>query len=140
MDKILKPSRLDTDPSSPTAAKEWKHWYRTFMNFIKESGDSAPNKLRALVNCVSLNVYELIEDCESAVAKLERSYVRLPNEVFARHLLATRQQQSGESIDEFLRELYKLSIDCNFKDVTAEKYREELVRDAFINGIASPLI
>ena len=104
MDKILKPSRLDTDTSSPTAAKEWKYWYRTFMNFIEESGDSAPNKLRALVNCVSPSVYELIEDCdtyESAVSKL-------PKEVFARHFLATRQQQSGESIDEILRELHKL--------------------------------
>ena len=143
MNKILKPSRLDTDPSSPTAAKEWKHWYRTFMNFIEESGDSAPNKLRALVNCVSPSMHELIEDCdtyESAVAKLERSYVKVPNEVFARHLLATRQQQSGESIDEFLRELHKLRKNCNFKAVTAEKYREELVRDSFINGTASPLI
>ena len=61
MDRILKPSRLDTDPSSPTAAKEWKHWYRTFTNFIEESGESAPNKLRALVNCVSPSVFEIIE-------------------------------------------------------------------------------
>ncbi len=123
MAKLLKPCRLDTDPSSPTAAKEWKHWHRTFQNFIEESGEAAPNKLRALVNCVSPSVYELIEDCvsyESAVAKLESVYVKLPKEIFARHVLATRRQQSGESLDEFLRELHKLSKDCNFKAVTAE--------------------
>ncbi|XP_050731432.1 solute carrier family 22 member 8-like [Eriocheir sinensis] len=87
MAKLLKPSRLDTDPSSPTAAKEWKHWYKTFTIFIEESGDAAPNKFRALVNCVSPSVYEVIEDCgtfESAITKLESAYVKLPNEVFAR--------------------------------------------------------
>ncbi|XP_066980104.1 uncharacterized protein [Macrobrachium rosenbergii] len=143
MAKLLKPCRLDTDPSSPTAAKEWKHWHRTFQNFIEESGEAAPNKLRALVNCVSPSVYELIEDCvtyEGAVAKLESVFVKLPNEIFARHVLATRRQQSGESLDEFLIELHKLSKDCNFKAATAEQYREEMVRDAFINGIASAFI
>ncbi|XP_068231900.1 uncharacterized protein [Palaemon carinicauda] len=100
MAKLLKPSRLDTDPSSSNAAQEWKHWHRTFTNFIGESGEAAPDK----------------------------------------NVLATRRQQSGESIDEFLRELHKLSKDCNFQPVTAEQYRQELVRDAFINGIASVFI
>ncbi|XP_068206259.1 uncharacterized protein [Palaemon carinicauda] len=83
MVKLLKPYRLDTDPSSSNAAKEWKHSHRTFTNFIEESGDAAPDKLRALVNCVSSSVYELIEDCntfESAIAKLESVYLKLPNE------------------------------------------------------------
>ena len=99
------------------------------------------DKLRTLLNCVSPSVFELIEDCTtyaSAISKLESAYVKLPNEIFARHLLATRRQQL--SIDEFLRELHTLGKDCNFKVVTAEKYREDLVRDAFINGIASPII
>ena len=30
-----------------------------------------------------------------------------------------------------------MSKHCGLRDVTAEKYRNELVRDAFINGIAS---
>ena len=78
------------------------------------------------------NVYEYIEDCkdyESAVRVLEQLFVKTPNEIFARHLLATRRQKSGET--------YK---DCNLKNVTAEQYREELVRDSFINGLLSPLI
>ncbi|XP_042218088.1 uncharacterized protein LOC121863481 [Homarus americanus] len=108
MEKLLRPTRLDIDPNSPTAAKEWKHWHRTFINFIEEYGENAPDKLRTLI--------------------------------FARHLLAKRRQQPGETLDEFLRELRKLSKDCNLKPVTAEQYREELIHDAFINGISSPLI
>ncbi|XP_068222901.1 uncharacterized protein [Palaemon carinicauda] len=125
MAKLLKPARLDTDPSSSNAAKEWKHWHRTFTNIIEESGDVAPDKLQYF---------------ESAIAKLDSVYVMLPNEIFARHVLATRRQQSAESIDEFLRELHELSKDCNFQPVTAERYRQELVRDTFINGIASVFI
>lgn len=62
MAKLLQSPRLEVDPSSLMVAKEWKHWHRTFLNFIEESGEAVPNKLRALVNCVSPNVYELFED------------------------------------------------------------------------------
>ncbi|XP_041366947.1 uncharacterized protein LOC121381668 [Gigantopelta aegis] len=143
MNRFLKPSRLDLGSSSTTAAKEWKHWHRTVSNFIEECGEEAPDKFRTLINYVSPNVYDYIEDChnyESAVEILHNLYVKAPNEVFARHLLATRCQQPGESIHEFLHELRKLSKDCNLKAVTAEQHRELLLRDSFINGLLSPLI
>ena len=132
MDTLLKPARLDLGPNSPTATKEWRHWYRTFTNFIDECGEKTPNEYRTLVNYVSHNVYEYIKDCKdykSAISVLEQLFVKTPNEIFARHLLATRRQKSGETLAEFPQELRKLSKDCNFKNVTAEQYREELVRD-----------
>ncbi|XP_064115027.1 uncharacterized protein LOC135221134 [Macrobrachium nipponense] len=143
MEKLLKPTRLDLDPSSPSAAKEWRHWHKTFSNFIQECGEMAPNKLRTLVNYVSPNVYEYIEECvnyDTAISTSEKLYsIKAPNEIFTRHLLATRQQKAGETLDELLRELLKLGKDCNLKAVSAEQYREELIRDAFINGLASPM-
>ena len=60
-----------------------------------------------------------------------------------KYLLVTCWQpedKNQEKLTEFLQELRKLSKDCNLKNVTAEQYREELIRDSFINGIASPLI
>eukprot|EP00794_Sanderia_malayensis_P018480 gene18480-20331_t len=112
MDTLLKPARLDLDINSPTASKEWKHLHRTFTNFIAECGERAPDEYRTLINYV----------------------------LFAHHLLATRRQKPGETLSEFLQELHRLSKDCNLKSVTAEQYREELVRDSFINGLWSPLI
>lgn len=143
MNSLLKPERLDLDPSSPNAAKEWKHWLRTFINFIEECGDNAPNKHRTIVNLMTHNVYDYVEDCEnydSVIETLNKIYIKSPNEVFARHLLATRIQQPGESIDEFLQKLKTLSKDCNLKAVTAQQYKQELICDAFINGLQSPLI
>ena len=140
---LLKPERLDLDSNSPTAAKEWKYWLRTFNNFIAECGNGAPDKYRTIINLITHNVFDYVEDCvdfDSVVKTLQNLYIKTPNEIFARHLLANRRQQSGESLDEFLQQLRKLSIDCNLKDVTAEQYREELVRDSFINGLSFPLI
>ena len=49
----------------------------------------------------------------------------------------TRKQNPEESLQAFLNELLVLSKACNSPDVTAEVYRNELVRDAFINGLTS---
>ena len=125
MSKALKASRLDVDPNSPTAAKQWKHWKRTFDNFITECGDSAPDKFRSIVNFVSADIFEYIEDCTSyddVIETLSKLYVKAPNKIFARYELATREQKSGESLDEFLEELKKLSKHCGFEAVTAEVY------------------
>ena len=83
---------------------------------------------------------ELIEDCtdyDAAMLKLQRHYVKQPNLVFSRHLLATRKQKPGESLRKFLQALQILSKNCQFRDVSSEEYRQELVRDAFVNGLAS---
>ena len=64
-------------------------------------------------------------------------YIKQKNIIFARHVLATRKQAANETIDEFLNELNKLSKNCEFETVTAEQYRQELVRDSFINGLQS---
>ncbi len=60
-------------------------------------------------------------DYEAAIETLTWLFVKPPNETFARHLLASRRQQSGETLSEFLRELHKLSKDCSIIAVSAEK-------------------
>ena len=66
--------------------------------------------------------------------------MKTPNNIFAPHELATRQQKPGESLDEFLEELKRLSKHCNFTAVSAETYRSEMIRDSFINGLTSNYI
>ena len=143
MSKALKPLRLDLDPNSPNAAKQWKHWRRTFDNFIEECGDTAPDRFRSIVNFISAEVFDHDEECETydaVIETLDRLYVKMRNNIFARHDLATRKQQPGESLDEFLEELKKLSKHCGFDAVTAETYRFQMIRDFFINGLTSNYI
>ena len=143
MDKILRPERLDADPNSSGATKEWLHWKRTFQNFLTVFNRDGLDKLGVLTNYLSPRVYQYIEDCENyeiAMETLGALYVKPTNEVYARHLLATRRQQPAETLDEFLQALKMLSKDCNYKSVTSVVYREESIQDAFISGLMSPLI
>ena len=124
MNRLTKPERLDLDPSAPNAGKEWRYWRRTFDNFIIECGiDPVPNKHRIITNLISANVYEHVEDCidfQSVIDTLDTLFVKSPNVTFARHLLSTRRQQSGETLYKFLHDLRQLSKHCKFKAVTAE--------------------
>ena len=84
------------------------------------------------------NVFDYVEDCvdfDSVVKSLQNTYIKTPNEIFTQHLLANIRQQSGESLDEFIQQLRKLSKDWNLKNVIADQYREKLVRESFINGL-----
>ncbi|XP_042212521.1 uncharacterized protein LOC121859652 [Homarus americanus] len=140
MERILCSDKLDVDPNSPAAEKKYKHWRKTFENFIDECGDRAPDKLRCLTKYVSATVCEYFADAtgfETAIQVLEKVYVKKKNDIFARHQLATRRQRPSETLDEFLCDLHRLSKDCTLKADTAKEYREELLRDTFINGLSS---
>lgn len=63
-----------------------------------------------------------------------------PNEILARHMLATRKQLLSEIIDRFFQSLKLLTKECGFKDVTGDVYTLEAVRDAFILGCPLSLI
>ena len=144
MDSLLKPESLDTDPNSSSASKEWTHWLKTFQNFMSVLPIEGLNKLCVLTNYVTPKIYESFAECatyDEAIQTLEALFVKPTNEIFARHLLATRCQHPGETLDEYLQSLLKtLSKDCNFKSVTAALHREESIRDAFISGLQSSLI
>ena len=140
----MKPNRLNVDPNTPDASKAYKHWLRTFTNFAaKFEADADSDKLELLINFVESNVFDYISDCETfadALSTLQSVYIKPKNVIFARHLLATRKQKTGESLDQYLNELKLLSKDCDFTAVTAEQYCSELIRDAFINGLTSSSI
>ncbi|KRY84767.1 Retrovirus-related Pol polyprotein from transposon 17.6, partial [Trichinella pseudospiralis] len=143
MDRFLKPERLDVDPSSPTSSEQWKHWLATFENFLAALPRENLDKTSLLVNFVSPRIYSSITGSrtyEDAIQSLKSIFEKPVNEIYARHLLATRKQLPGESIDEFLRALNALAVACDCKPVTAVQYREELVRDAFVRGIHSQTI
>ena len=146
MDKLLQPSKLSIDPNSTTATKQWRHWKRTFLSYVNRyitattSANLEEDKLAALVSCATPEVYEYIDDCETyteAEAILEQLYVKKPNDIFARHLLRMAKQKPNQSLEDFRCTLMKLAKDCDFKDVTAMQYKDDMVRDSFINGITS---
>ena len=124
MDKLLKPKDLHVLPTDSNAASVFKYWIATFESFFQavETGQAAidpsgeVNRRGLLVNFLTSSAYQYMEDCETyeaAVAELKRVYIKTKNNVFARHLLATRRQLPGESLQQFLQVLKTLSKDCS---------------------------
>ena len=149
MDSILKPKELSALPNEAGATEIYIHWLATLEGFIesiegrREEGQPPLNKRRILINCVSAKVYVFIADAltyELAKGKLDRLYKRKVNDVYARHLLATRRQNTGETIQEFIQALETLAKNCQFVATTAEAYKEHMLRDSLINGLASSCI
>ena len=143
MEKILRPAKFDEDPSSSQATAAWRYWKRTFINFITTAQVADDQKLNVLINFVGLRVYEIISEIttyDAAMELLENTYIKPKNTIFARHLLATSKQEPGESLEQFVQKLQTLAKDCEFAAVSAEQYRDNSVREAFISGIASSTI
>ena len=128
MNRLLKPEKLSADPNSPLADKQYKHWLKTFQNFVESvrnaNRDREVDKLALLMNYVSPTMYCSIESAttyDDALIILKSIYTKPKNEVFTRHLLAIRSQHSDESIEEYFRELCELAKHCNFQDVSADE-------------------
>ena len=119
MNRLMQPSRLNLDANSTTASAEWRHWFKTFKNYLEVLSQATTeefqlDRLKVLVNSVTHQVYQYIEECESydsAVTTLRNLNSKNPNEVFSRHLLSTKKQEQEQSIDDFLLSLQKLAKD-----------------------------
>ena len=132
MEKYLKPERLELDPSKPEAADTWRHWKMTFNIFLEAVYETQPPtsmkdrlKLKLLINLLSPAIFKHISDIHdysTAMNILEEIFVKPINSVFCRHLLANHQQQTDESLDQYLQTLKRLAKDCDFQAVTATHY------------------
>ena len=97
----MRPDRFEANPNSSDSLKEWKHWYCTFQNFLSAIEAHHSHKLNTLINYIVPSVYEYISECndyDTAIETLEQLYMKPKNEVFARHILATRRQGPRESL------------------------------------------
>ena len=85
-------------------------------------------------------MYDYISECttyEMALETLENLFIKHKYEMYARHKLATRVQQDGEMLDQYLQALKAFGRECDFQPVSALVNRDEHIRGSFINGLAS---
>ena len=145
MDRLLRPEKLETLPEDPDAAKVFEYWFKTFESFVSAvtnvtDNEGAVNRLALLTNYLSPQTYGYISEAteyEEAVQLLRSSYQKKKNVTFSRHVLMTRLQAQNESISQYVHALRGLAKECFFQAVSAEKYKNDMTRDAFINGLRS---
>lgn len=143
MDRVLRPERLEINAKSNSAAKLWKYWFATFENFLDQiQAKEDQQKLKILTNFTSSAVYEHISECttyKEGITALKSHYIKPVNEIYARYHQLTARQNHGESVDLYLQALTVLSRDCQFKPVTADIYRDDFIRVAFISSLITVL-
>jgi len=145
MENLLKPSKFEPNNSN-NISDDWIYWRKCFENFLSvlpEANNTPEKHLLLLTSCLSPAVYKIISQCRTykeAIDKLEITYVKPKNEIFARFLLSTRKQNTNESIDSFVLSLEELAKECNYQAVPAEVNRDENIRDSFITGLSSAII
>ena len=140
MERALRPDRLDISPDSATSEKEFKYWHKTLENYLDALPQENLDKLKILINYLSPTIFEYISEentYQTAVEALKKVFIKPTNVVFARHLLSVRQQQPGETLDQYMQTLKTLSKDCGFEAVDASTHRDQYIRDTFIAGIRS---
>ena len=112
MDKYLRPKRFDCDPSSTGADKEWKHLFKTFETFLVAIDPHKPNKFVTLTNYIAPDINDYTAHCDSnnsAIHTLKALHQKPLKEIYARHVLATRKQEDGKTLNRYLQALKRLS-------------------------------
>ena len=153
-EKYIRVPVLEVLPGAQDSQKIFNHWEKMLDNFLTAVAASVPstssssssssltiNKLAILNGYLSPDIYALIEHLttyETAIEALRKLYKKNKNVIYARHLLATTSQESGESATDYSQRLLLLAKDCVFEAVTAEQHKSEAVRDALIAGLKSP--
>ena len=97
-------------------------------------------KLTLLLNHISHPIYKCLSRCQNydaAISTVDGMFIKKKNSIFARYLLATRRQETEESLELYLQNLKILSRDCDFTALTANQARDIAIRDAFFSGVRS---
>ncbi|GFO22430.1 polyprotein [Plakobranchus ocellatus] len=121
-------------------AENWRKWYLEASELDKKPKKQqkaillhtkGPDTLE-LINTFTFSEEEGIDDISVIMQKFEEHCKPKGNLIYDRHQFLTKQQQEGESFDQFVTELKRLSADCEFREL-----KDSLIRDRFVCGIHS---
>lgn len=121
----------------------WKKWIKKFEIYLQatESTTKADGvKVAILLHTIGEEAYEKYETFElsqeqrtvyNTVVEAFKNYcVPKKNESINRHLLFQRRQMEGETFDQFLTELKRLSLSCELGTL-----KDSLIKDLIISGV-----
>ncbi|KAL0839884.1 hypothetical protein ABMA28_016507 [Loxostege sticticalis] len=144
MEHARPPAELSLDGGPAARAESWRQWRKLFEVFIKASGVSKePKEIQAslLVNLIGSAGYEVFttftfqdgeteDDIECVLKKFDSYFGTKPNITVSRYKFFSRNQEDGESIDQYVTALRLLSKQCEFANL-----QESLLRDRIVCGI-----
>ncbi|XP_041984951.1 uncharacterized protein LOC121737351 isoform X1 [Aricia agestis] len=149
MEHARPPSELCLDGSSVSRADAWKRWKTQFSLFLKASGvhsEKADVQASLLINLIGpegFDVYETFtfekdsdrDDVAVLLAKFDAYFGVKTNITLARYHFFTRNQEIGETINQYVTNLKLLAKTCQFQNL-----EQELIRDRIVCGIKNTIM
>jgi len=146
MAKFSPPETFDF--SRPTAWPEWKERFLRFRSATKLNkevvGEVQVSSLiyamgREADKIFSSFTFDAVEegqpdpktDFDTVLSKFDAHFIPKRNVIHERSKFYNRQQQSGESVEQFLRALRDLAVNCAYTD-----REEEFLRDRLVLGLS----
>lgn len=142
MDQLKPPSHLSFEGN---LAENWKEWLQGFRLYLVASGiDEKAGKVKVatflhVAGVEARRIYNTFNIPEEDAEKLEvvfknfQDYVEpRKNLTYVRHLFFTRNQESHETIDNYVTDLKNKAIQCEFGDL-----KDSLIKDRIVCGISS---
>ena len=131
------------DPFNFRNPDDWSRWRQRFQQFREASGLSA----EAATKQISTFLYCLGEEAESVlastnatdadrrdfdciIAKFDAYFQVRKNVIYERARFNRRNQQSGETAEQYIMALYALAKNCDYGGMT-----DEMIRDRLVIGI-----
>ena len=143
MDKLTPPEQLNLE--SGNLAENWRQWRQRFDIFSLATGLSEKSdkvQLATLLHVAgptALEVYNTFtwdedgdeQKVNKILQKFENYCKPRKNITWERHVFNTRNQQTGESIDQYVTDLKIKARSCEFGEL-----HDSLIRDQIVCGIA----
>ncbi|XP_039298693.1 uncharacterized protein LOC111050145 isoform X1 [Nilaparvata lugens] len=140
MENLKPPHPLSFEGSLSNNFVKWKKQYLIYSTAAGVTSKSEEVQVAVLLHCLGPEAQERLDtlgltvkengDWKLILQKLEDNCLPKSNESVDRHIFFSRNQHVGESFDEFLLELKKLSSSCNFGSL-----KDSLIKDRVISGI-----
>ena len=140
MEQLKPPQHLSFEG---TLAENWKEWLQGFRLYLIASGiDEKSGKVKVatflhVAGVEARRIYntfntpeEEAEDIEVLIKNFQDYVEPRKNLTYLRHIFFTRNQETHETIDNYVTDLKNKAIQCEFVDL-----RESLIRDRIVCGI-----
>ena len=122
---------------------DWPRWQRRFEQFRVASGlagQSAAQQISTLLYCMGEEAEAVLastkatdddrKDYKLVLKKLDEFFQVRKNVIYERARFNRRNQQSGETSEQYIMALYSLAENCEYGDL-----KEEMIRDRLVVGI-----
>ncbi|XP_037398305.1 uncharacterized protein K02A2.6-like [Pygocentrus nattereri] len=121
------------------ATQSWEEYSELLDCFFEANDIKEPERRKAvLLSGVGATTYSLLRNLvspelpkaktyEQLTAELKKHFNPTPSEIVQRFKFNSRIRKSGESIAEYVAELRKLALHCDYKDALSEMLRDRLV-------------